>query len=64
MPRRTGPVTVDEFARLPDDDFRYELVAGVVHRMSPVGARHGHGHASPGCGLHSVGGTTSGPAQS
>jgi len=34
-------VTVDEFARLPDDDFRYELVAGVVHRMSPVGARHG-----------------------
>jgi Uma2 family endonuclease len=41
MPRRTGPVTVDEFARIPDDDFRYELVAGVVHRMSPVGARHG-----------------------
>jgi len=41
MPRRTGSVTVDEFARLPDDDFRYELVAGVVHRMSPVGARHG-----------------------
>ena len=35
MPRRTGPVTVDEFARLPDDDFRYELVSGVVHRMSP-----------------------------
>ena len=41
MPRRTGVVTVDEFARLLDDDFRYELVAGVVHRMSPVGARHG-----------------------
>jgi Uma2 family endonuclease len=41
MPRRTGLVTVDEFAHLPDDDFRYELVAGVVHRMSPVGARHG-----------------------
>jgi Uma2 family endonuclease len=41
MPRRTGVVTADEFAHLPDDDFRYELVAGVVHRMSPVGARHG-----------------------
>ena len=41
MSRRTGPVTVDEFARLPDDDFKYELVSGVVHRMSPVGALHG-----------------------
>lgn len=41
MPRQSGPVTVDEFARLPDDDFRYELVAGVVHRMSPVGGLHG-----------------------
>ena len=41
MPRRTGAVTVDEFARLPDDDFKYELVAGVVHRMSPVGGLHG-----------------------
>ena len=40
MSRRTGPVTVDEFARLPDDDFKYELVSGVVHRMSPVGGRH------------------------
>ena len=41
MPRRTGVVTVDEFAHLPDDDFRYELVSGVVHRMSPVGGLHG-----------------------
>ena len=41
MQRRTGVVTVDEFARLPDDDFKYELVAGVVHRMSPVGGLHG-----------------------
>jgi Uma2 family endonuclease len=39
MSRRT--VTVDEFARIPDDDFKYELVAGVVHRMSPVGGLHG-----------------------
>ena len=41
MPRRTGVVTVDEFAHLRDDDFRYELVAGVVNRMGPAGARHG-----------------------
>ena len=41
MSRRTGAVTVDEFARLPDDDFKYELVSGVVHRMSPVGGLHG-----------------------
>ena len=41
MQRRTGAVTVDEFARLPDDDFRYELVSGVVYRMSPVGGLHG-----------------------
>jgi Uma2 family endonuclease len=39
MSRRT--VTVDEFERIPDDDFKYELVAGVVHRMSPVGGLHG-----------------------
>jgi Uma2 family endonuclease len=41
MPRSIGAVTVDEFARLPDDDFKYELVSGVVHRMSPVGGLHG-----------------------
>jgi Uma2 family endonuclease len=38
---RRAAVTVDEFARIPDDDFKYELVAGVVHRMSPVGGVHG-----------------------
>ena len=41
MPRSTGAVTVDEFTRLQDDDFKYELVAGVVHRMGPVGGLHG-----------------------
>lgn len=41
MSLRTGAVTVDEFARIPDDDFKYELVSGVVHRMSPVGGLHG-----------------------
>jgi Uma2 family endonuclease len=41
MRRQIDVITADEFARIPDDDFRYELVAGVVHRMSPVGGRHG-----------------------
>ena len=41
MPRPTGSVTIDEFARIPDDDFKYELVSGVVHRMNPVGGLHG-----------------------
>lgn len=41
MSRGSGAVTVDEFARILDDDFKYELVAGVVHRMSPVGGLHG-----------------------
>jgi len=33
-------VTVEEFARIPDDDHRYELVEGRVVRMSPPGSRH------------------------
>lgn len=31
----TELMTAEEFARLPDDGYRYELVKGVVHRMSP-----------------------------
>lgn len=41
MRRQARVITADEFERLPSDDYRYELVAGVVHRMSPVGGRHG-----------------------
>ena len=41
MPSHTRLVAVDEFARIPDDDFRYELVAGRVIRMSPMGGVHG-----------------------
>jgi Uma2 family endonuclease len=33
-------VTAEEFAGIPDDDHRYELVAGRVIRMSPPGSRH------------------------
>jgi Uma2 family endonuclease len=40
MPRSEGLVTAEEFARIPDDDHRYELVEGRVIRMSPPGSRH------------------------
>ena len=34
-------VTAEEFARIPDDDYHYELVEGRVVRVSPPGSRHG-----------------------
>lgn len=40
MAARERLVTVEEFARIPDDDHRYELVEGRVIRMSPPGSRH------------------------
>ncbi len=33
--------TVDEFMRLPDDGYVYELVQGRLERMSPTGGEHG-----------------------
>lgn len=33
--------TVDEFMRLPDDGYVYELVQGRLERMSPMGGEHG-----------------------
>lgn len=41
MPARERLVTAEEFAQIPDDDHRYELVKGRVIRMSPAGSRHG-----------------------
>ena len=41
MPAHERLVTADEFARIPNDDFHYELVEGRVVRMSPPGSRHG-----------------------
>ena len=40
MPGYPSLVTAEEFARIPDDDHRYELVEGRVVRMSPPGSRH------------------------
>src|SRR5689334_2151794 len=34
-------MTAEELARLPDDGWRYELVRGVLHRMTPTGIEHG-----------------------
>jgi Uma2 family endonuclease len=40
MPGRAELVTAEEFARIPNDDYHYELVEGRIIRMSPPGSRH------------------------
>jgi Uma2 family endonuclease len=42
MSNTTRLVTADELERMPDDDYRYELVRGRLIRMSPVAPPHGH----------------------
>jgi Uma2 family endonuclease len=37
----TGPLTIEEFERLPDDGWRLELVRGHVVREPPAGFEHG-----------------------
>jgi Uma2 family endonuclease len=37
----TKLMTADDLLRLPDDGFRYELIAGEPHRMPPAGGEHG-----------------------
>lgn len=37
----TQLTTADDLLRMPDDGFRYELLAGELHRMSPAGNIHG-----------------------
>lgn len=34
-------MTAEELLQLPDDDFRYELVRGVLRKMVPAGNEHG-----------------------
>ena len=36
-----GLATADDLLAMPDDGFRYELINGVLHRMSPAGFEHG-----------------------
>ena len=40
MPAYERLVTAEEFARIPNDDYHYELVEGRVVRVSPPGSRH------------------------
>ena len=35
------PITADELLEMPDDGFRYELVAGELRRRTPAGDAHG-----------------------
>ena len=37
----TRPITAEELARLPDDGYRYDLIEGVLIRMSPANFEHG-----------------------
>jgi hypothetical protein len=41
MPHQARIITAEEFAKIPDDDYRYELVEGRVVRVSPPGSAHG-----------------------
>lgn len=41
MSDTTRLVTAEDLERMPDDDWRYELVRGRLVRMSPAAARHG-----------------------
>jgi len=38
MPNSKRLVTAEDLERMPEDDFRYELVEGRILRMSPVAA--------------------------
>lgn len=42
MSNTTRLVTADELERMPEDDYRYELVRGRLIRMSPLAPRHGN----------------------
>ena len=37
----TTPVTADQLLRMPDDGYRYELLAGELKKMGPAGWEHG-----------------------
>ena len=41
MVTATRVVTAEELLMFPDDGFRYELVRGVLRKMSPAGSEHG-----------------------
>jgi Uma2 family endonuclease len=48
----TRLLTAEDLLHLPDDDYRYELVAGRLIRMPPPGALHGFIISGIGSALH------------
>ena len=41
MSTTVQPMTADDFLRMPNDGFRYELVKGELRKMAPAGHEHG-----------------------
>ena len=41
VPAQQAPMTAEELFELPNDDYKYELVAGELIRMAPTGGEHG-----------------------
>jgi len=41
MRKHARTITADELFRMPDDGFKYELIAGALIKMSPPGSEHG-----------------------
>ena len=41
MAQETRAITADELLHMPDDGYKYELVAGRLRKMTPAGSLHG-----------------------
>lgn len=41
MSTSTQLITAEQLIQMPDDGFRYELIAGELRKMSPAGSEHG-----------------------
>jgi Uma2 family endonuclease len=41
MAQETRAITADELFRMPDDGYKYELVAGRLRKITPAGSIHG-----------------------
>src|SRR5437899_3288290 len=52
MPSTARLITADELERMPEDDYRYELVKGRLIRMSPPGYEHARIGTALGTMLH------------
>jgi len=41
MATATRQLTADDLFKMPDDGYRYELVMGILRKMTPAGKKHG-----------------------